>query len=220
VLLTEDFPTWSTGNTAIATANKNTISGVAAGTTTDTAKSISLALGSKGVIDGNPCPTAVFQASGTTNVEKPDHLTVLTDSQQTVNCGSNPSSRVRQITYNVIDTAGSRMQVPFSLRENVPTNTVSSCNQQVVQTGATCTSNIAYEPGALGEFTDFLSPGCPSSPTITVCGFQFASQQWQWCPGTGPPTSIGTIGPVNVQNTLIDVDGNTLGFTPGTTFPK
>jgi hypothetical protein len=68
VLLTEDFPTWSTGNTSIATANKSTISGVAAGTTTDTAKSISLALGSKGVIDGNPCPTAFFQASGTTNV--------------------------------------------------------------------------------------------------------------------------------------------------------
>jgi hypothetical protein len=68
VLLTEDFPTWSTGNTAIATANKNTISGVAAGTTTDSAKSITLNLGAKGVVDGNPCPTGQFQPSGTTNV--------------------------------------------------------------------------------------------------------------------------------------------------------
>jgi hypothetical protein len=171
-------------------------------------------------VDTAPCPNEQFTGSGPSTVEMPDHLSVLADTQQTINCGSNPSSRVRQITYSVVDTAGSRMQVPFSLKENVPTNIVSSCNQQVVQTGAACTSNIAYEPGALGEFADFLSPGCPSSPTITVCGFQFASQQWEWCPATGPPTSIGTIGPVNAQNTLINVDGNVLGFTPGTTFPK
>ena len=215
---TGDFPTWWTGDTAIATANKNSIHGVAAGTTNHYAESDPMYWGIRKAF--NICPVSRPQTTAGTKVERPDHLTVLSDSQQTVNCGSNPSSRVRQITYNVIDTAGSRMQVPFSLKENVPTNIVSSCNQQVVHTGATCTSNIVYEPGALGEFTDFLSPGCPSSPTITVCGFQFVSQQWQWCPTTGVPVSIGTIGPVNAQNTLINVDGNTLGFTPGTTFPK
>jgi hypothetical protein len=110
------------------------------------------------------------------------------------------------------------MQIPFDLRENVPTNVVSSCNNQVVHTGATCTQNTIYEPGLMGEFTDVLFPGCPSSSSVTPCGFTFSNQQWQWCPSTGSPSSIGTIGPVNAENTLIDIDGNILGFTAGTTF--
>jgi len=36
----------------------------------------------------------------------------------------------------------------------------------------------------------------------------------------GQPTSIGTIGRDVVQNTLISVDGNTIGFPVGTKFPK
>jgi len=106
------------------------------------------------------------------------------------------------------------------LRENVPTNIYSSCNGQLVQVGATCTSNISYQPGLMGEFTDYLSPGCPASAGDSPCGFQFAKQQWQWCPGVGQPTSIGTIGADNVENTIINVDGNITGFNPGTTFPK
>jgi hypothetical protein len=102
VLLTEDFPTWSTGNTAIATANKNTISGVAAGTTTDTAKSISLALGSKGVIDGNPCPTAFFQASGTTNVGPYQVEPIDTASQGPAQCKvQGQAGWVRNVTNQV-----------------------------------------------------------------------------------------------------------------------
>src|SRR5439155_22203792 len=97
----------------------------------------------------------------------PDHLLVLGDDQNTLNCGSNPSSLVRRITYEVVDTTETRMQAPFLLRENVPTNIVSSCNEQTVQTGATCTSNLSYLPGAMGEFSDFLAPGCPSSASVT-----------------------------------------------------
>jgi hypothetical protein len=145
---------------------------------------------------------------------------VVKDAQNTVNCSPNPDSRERDITYEVVDTTDTRMQVPFLLRENVPTNIVNSCNSQIVQVGATCTSNTSYEPGALGEFTDFLIPSCPASPTDSPCGFQFANQQWQWYPGVGQPRSIGTIGADNVQNTVISVDGNITGFTVGTTFPK
>lgn len=154
------------------------------------------------------------------SVQQPDHMYVLTDDQKTVNCGSNLSSRTRQITYEVVDTTNAQMRVPFLLRENVPTNIVSSCNGHVVQVGATCKSNVIYLPGTPGLFTDVFVPGCPTSQSNSPCGYQFANQQWQWCPAVGQPTSIGTIGLDNVQNTIINIDGNITGFVEGTTFPK
>jgi hypothetical protein len=213
---TDFWGNWKTANQSIATVDAHGMhTGAGAGSTTSNTQGKLLSPYGR-----YQCTNQGYSPSGGDNVQKPDHLYVLTDTQFTPNCGSGPSSLVRKITYEVLDTTNNRMQVPFLLKENVPTNIVSSCNGGVVQTGATCTSNVSYYPGALGEFQDFLSPGCPSSQNVVPCGFQFANQQWEWCPGVGAPASIGTIGPVNVQNTIINVDGNILGFTPGKTFPK
>jgi hypothetical protein len=147
-----------------------------------------------------------------------DHLLVLSDSTQTQNCGSNPSTLLRQITYEIKDQNNNQLLTVISMRENVPF-TVSSCNGSIVHNGTSCTLNTSLLPNVLSEFTDFLSPGCPNSSTNSPCGFTFANQQWQWCPSSAAPQSMGTIGPVKAQNTLINVDGS-LFFTPGTVFNK
>ncbi|MGH9530735.1 MAG: hypothetical protein ACRD2S_12555 [Terriglobales bacterium] len=206
---------WSSSNTSVATLPTRMLHTVAVGGATG--------WGNVLLQDGNAyphCNNRDMEGQQPVTVQMPDHLYVLTDTAQTLNCGSDPSTQSRQITYEVVDATDFRMQAPFLLKENVPTDIISSCNEQPIMTGATCTSSISYYPGQSGEFTDFLSPGCPSSVSVTPCGFQFPSQQWQWCPANGSPASIGTIGPVNAENTIINVDGNILGFSPGTTFPK
>jgi len=210
-----DAYSYSSSNTSVATVTAvGHTSFVGAGTSTITGFA-------KLQSTQNPsCRPQPYQAPAPTTVQVPEHIVVLGDTQATQNCGAGPSTLARRITYVVDDTNGVRMQTPFLLKENVPTNIKRSCNNTTVQTGATCTPNLSYAPNLMGEFQDFLSLGCPSSQNVVPCGYQFANQQWQWCPGTGSPTSIGTVGPVNVQNTVINVDGNTLGFTPGTTFPK
>jgi hypothetical protein len=171
--------------------------------------------------DGDPmyCPMmADMGADASVAAQMPDHLTVLADVTVTLNCGANPSSQGRSVTYFIKDQEDQQMLSDIQMRENVPT-TVSSCNGNVVQTLVNCTSNTFLKPNNIGEFTDFLSPGCPSSPSNSPCGYTFANQQWQWCPSSSVPKSMGTIGAVKVQNTLITIDGNVVLF-PGTIFPK
>ena len=93
------------------------------------------------------------------------------------------------------------------MRENVHFTT-SNCNDKVVHEGSSCTINTILSPGVLSEFTDAISPGCPNSSTNSPCGFTLAHQQWQYCPSSGSPQSMGTIGTVNAQNTLILVNGS------------
>jgi hypothetical protein len=164
------------------------------------------------------CSGDTLNSTTPVTIPVPDHLVVLSDSTQTQNCGSNPSTLFRQIKYEIQDQNNSQLLTAIGMRENVPT-TVSSCNENIVSTGASCTLNTSFFPGVLSEFTDFLSPGCPNSSTNSPCGYTFAKQQWQWCPSSAPPQSMGTIGPVKAQNTLINVDGNVF-LTPGTVFPK
>ena len=64
--ITDDFPTWWTGNTAIATASGHQINGVAAGTTPHYAQSVKMYFGPK---EYSPtCPLSSQQPIGTTNV--------------------------------------------------------------------------------------------------------------------------------------------------------
>ncbi len=152
--------------------------------------------------DGNDCRVS-DDGDGTT--QNPGKLFVENDTESTPSC-PNKASLQRQITYQIDDTTGTPMYSAIQLRENVP-GTTSSCNNSVVHTGTTCTLNTVYAPGVVNEFTDVLFPGCPSATAVTPCGFQFSNQQWQACENGGQQT-IGTIGPVNAQNSNISVDGN------------
>jgi hypothetical protein len=170
VLLTEDFPTWSTGNTAIATANKNTISGVAAGTTTDTAKSISLALGSKGVIDGNPCPTAFFQASGTTNVGPYQVEPIDTASQGPAQCKvQGQAGWVRNVTNQVQYVNGAAYAVSgLSVSDNIAVGAPNTLGVSSKQEGQTPTTG----DGSFPDTYFVCSTACPGS------GKTGATQNW------------------------------------------
>lgn len=157
--------------------------------------------------------------SAAVTVQVPDHLVVSQDTTSTPNCPSGKHVSLRQINYLIEDPSNTPIATNPRIRENVPTNIVSSCTNSVVQTGATCTSTFNFLGGGVGSFTDVLSAGCPGATTPTPCGFTFQNQQWQWCSPNGN-TSIGTIGKDTVTNSLITVNGNVLGFSPGTTFPK
>jgi hypothetical protein len=215
----EDFDVFfspSSSNTSVATMSVSTMHTVAPGGAQTSGKNELLFQGNL----QSPCVRTNMPGTQGVTVQVPDHLVVLSDSQQTLDCGSDPSTRLRTVTYEVDDVDDRRLQFPFSMRENVPTNIVSSCNGSTVQTGANCVLNTTVEPHLSGEFSDFLSPGCPNSPTNTPCGFVFTNQQWQWCPSSGSPTSMGTIGKDTVDNTIIEMDGNITGFVAGTVFQK
>jgi len=153
-------------------------------------------------------------------VQVPDHLVVLSDKITTLNCSPNPSSQARQILYEIQDQSNTQLGTFINIRETVPSPTISSCTGSPVTTTSSCTSTFLSPPHIIGEFTDSLLPGCPNSPSNSPCGFTFPNQQWQWCPASGLPQSTGTVGPVNAQNTLINVNGNVIGFIPGTIIPK
>lgn len=164
------------------------------------------------VLDCTACSTREQDNPMPLPVPVPDHLLVLNDKTSTQNCGSNPGSAVRAILYEIKDQNDLVLNTVVSMRENVPANTVSSCNNQTVQTGQTCTLNTNFQPGVISEFIDALSAGCPVPASNSPCGFTFANQQWQYCPSASIPQSMGTIGQDKVQNTLISVAGNVLGL--------
>jgi hypothetical protein len=163
------------------------------------------------VLDCTACSTREQDHPMSLPVPVPDHLLVLNDKSTTQNCGSNPGSDLRAILYEIKDQNDLMMNTSVSMRENVPV-TVSSCNNQTVQTAQTCTANVFLQPGVLSEFIDALSPGCPVPASNSPCGYTFANQQWQYCPSSSVPQSMGTIGQDTVQNITISVAGNTFGL--------
>ncbi len=158
------------------------------------------------VLDCTACSTREQFNPMTASLPIPDHLFVLGDSSSTQNCGSAPASEVRAITYLVKDQNDIQILTHLNFRENVPTTT-SSCNNNVVHTGTSCISTFNTVPGVIGEFADVISPGCAVPASNSPCGFTFTNQQWQYCPASGVPQSMGTVGQVNAENILITVAG-------------
>jgi hypothetical protein len=77
-----DFPTWWTDNTAIATANRNQIHGVASGTTNHNAQSIPMYWGFRE--NASSCPQSQQRPNASTNVGQSMELVGAT-------CNANPS---------------------------------------------------------------------------------------------------------------------------------
>jgi hypothetical protein len=205
---TTAYYSWSIANQSIAA-----ISG------SNTAKALSVTGMSPGSTTVHHTVYAGFCSGGGQNpatVQQPNQIYVTWDTTGTVNCPL--TSFARTITYSIEDTSGSPMTMPIPIHENVPP-TSSSCNNQAVQTGSGCVLNNQYAPGALNEFNDYLWAGCPSSLSVEPCGYTFANQQWQYCPASKPPSSIGTVGQDIVNNNSISVDGNTTNLTTTTFKP-
>jgi hypothetical protein len=88
-IITGDFPTWWTGDTAIATANGNKITGVAAGTTTNYAKRKEMYFGH--LTYAPYCPLVQEQPTASTDVGPYQVEPIDTNSQGTVAPGDCPT---------------------------------------------------------------------------------------------------------------------------------
>jgi hypothetical protein len=206
---------FSIGNSSIATiGSTGMITGLAPGETSASFALDDYPIYAVDCSDYEPCPFANPGGGASDDVQVPSQIFVSNDVTATVNCPL--TSVARTITYLIEDSTGAPMDTTVSIRENVPVTT-SSCNNNLVNTGTTCLSNYSYAPGTLNSFNDYLWAGCPSSASVEPCGFTFTNQQWQYCPASGSPTSIGTVGPVNAGNAIISVHGNTTSLE-GTTF--
>jgi len=201
---------WNLGNTNIVKFNspgdQNSSSpnfkGVATGSTYASVNASENGCQSGG--SGSPPPA----------VKVPDHISVNTDNTNAYLC-TYGTSRTRTVNYNVIANDGTVYSNPLSLLETVDPSTKTSCNGAVIMTSYSCT------PQSTGNYTDKFNPGCATNNTLAQgCGFTFPSQVWEWCQPIGVPVPIGDVGQDIVKNISISLDGNTEGFTKGTTFPK
>jgi hypothetical protein len=150
------------------------------------------------------------------SVNKPDHIAVTGDNTTARLC-SIGTSRRRIVGYNVRTASGSLVPENIGVEETVSASTRTSCTGGLVTTSSSCTQIWN------GSFNDTLDPGCPTTATLAQgCGYTFPNQVWEWCEGTYPgitPISLGDIGKDVVDNTVINLGGNTEGFPIGTTFP-
>jgi hypothetical protein len=107
---TVDFPTWWTDNSAIATANRNSIHGVAAGTTNHYARSTPMYWGP--LKDFVSCPISQPQTSANTNVGPYQVEPIDTASQGPAQCTkSGQSGWVRNVTNQVQYVTGAAYAV-------------------------------------------------------------------------------------------------------------
>jgi hypothetical protein len=217
------YQTWSSSNTAVFTMSFDQLTGVSPGSAIMRAHASALPSGTgqdtphsnTGV---GSCPVLQNTALGTGNVaatKLPKYIVVNTDSTQVLAC-PNGTTRFRKVNYNVMATDGTQVTTTISLLETVDPATQSSCTNTTVGTSFQCT------PIAAGNYTDGLSPGCPETAALNNgCGYTFPLQKWEWCnPVTAPIyPNLGTIGTDTVDNTLINLGGNTTQFAAGTTFP-
>jgi hypothetical protein len=109
---TDDFSTWWTGDTAIATANKNSIHGVAAGTTNHYAESDPMYWGIRKAF--NSCPISRPQTTAGTKVQVPTSLHVVSSSPipltNVAGCLATDYGIAINIHYQVLDQNGGALQ--------------------------------------------------------------------------------------------------------------
>jgi hypothetical protein len=161
------YGTWGTGNTAIATANRNRISGVSAGSTSHFA-STQLNRGD-GLTYVKHCPVQLDNPSAPANVRIPYRGSPIRNrfSQPTGFCASGFAGWDRGIVAQIFDQFG----VPFitdgiQVGENV---NVASRNELLVPTqvqtgsGMTAFDSVSGQHGTYVDEFFFCSTQCPAS---------------------------------------------------------
>ncbi|HEY6413786.1 MAG TPA: hypothetical protein VIX42_08865 [Edaphobacter sp.] len=207
----DGFVSWSSANTTVATVDPPSalVRGMGAGSAIQSSPGTMTI----GALDFKKCRIGQYTPGGPATIQIPDHLSVVSDSTNPYTCPIG-ASRQRNVNYNVLDINQNIIVRPISVLETVDPSTLSNCNGASVHTSYSCT------PIATGNFTDGLSPGCPSTAQLAQgCGYTFPDQVWEWCNPVSTPVSIGNIGQDVVDNNIISLGGNSVGFSPGTTFP-
>jgi hypothetical protein len=130
---------------------------------------------------------------------KPHHLLVDVDQYSTNDCQS-----VRRDLRFKVQTQSNRFVTDASVRETFPPPH-NTCTDQDIHPSDNCRP---LDPG--GTFQDALSVTCPADNS--TCGFSMRNQ-WQWCPPSGAPITIGTLNN-DVRKYTITINGSE-HFTPG-----
>ncbi|MGC2539605.1 MAG: hypothetical protein WA372_00295 [Candidatus Sulfotelmatobacter sp.] len=166
--ITGDFPTWSTANTAIATAKLNQINGVASGSTTHSATSELMTWG--GRQGGAGCPEAQKTSSGPVNVGPYQVEPIDTASQGPAQCTkTGQSGWVRNVTNQVQYVTGSAYAVSgLSVSDDISVGTPNTLGVSSAQEGQTPTTG----DGSFPDTYYVCSTACPGS------GQSNALQNW------------------------------------------
>jgi hypothetical protein len=166
--VTGDFPTWWTGNTAIATASGHQINGIAAGTTPHYAKSVEMYWGYREYYSS--CPLTQAEPSAPTNVGPYQVEPIDTASQGLASCSiKGQAGWVRNVTNQVQFSTGapytvSGLSVADVISVGTP-NTLGISNEQQGQTPTT-------GDGSFPDTYFVCSPACPGT------GQSDAIQNW------------------------------------------
>ena len=165
---TGDFPTWWTDDTAIATANRNSIHGVAAGTTNHHAESDPMYWGIRKAF--NSCPISRPQTTAGTNVGPYQVEPIDTASQGPAQCKvKGQAGWVRNVTNQVQYVSGAAYAVSgLSVSDNIAVGTPNTLGVSNKQEGQTPTTG----DGSFPDTYYVCSTACPGS------GKTGATQNW------------------------------------------
>jgi hypothetical protein len=145
----------------------------------------------------------------TFTVRVPDHLTVVSDSGNTLGVSGCPTGMPigRALKLKVVDTAGNFCgAVPLQeLFSNLTTNTCRSDGQGP-------TPDSCFNSAADGTFTDNLTVNC--NTVNGSCGYSL-TDKWQYCPTGGTAKTLATLNDI-VHANQVTVNNNTAGFSHDT----
>ena len=184
---------WWTGNTQIATASNNQISGVGVGSTTNYASGYMPITREIGY--GRQCPNSVHQPSAPVNVTQPYQVEpIATNNQGSAVCPSGQQGWSRTVKNQLQDQTGAPINFAgITMADTLTVQTPNSLNVSGTQTGSFSTASDGTWPD-----TYFVcSSLCPGSGTAS------ALQNWTYS-GLGLPHVNG----LYYSCTSITIDGN------------
>lgn len=159
-----------------------------------------------------PTSGSSITASKAITIIKAGSLTVVHDISTTyTKCGAGLTAKMRTLDYAIM-AGETTITAPIQIIENVPATTDTCSGQVPIRTS--CVANNTVDPMVTNRFADQLFD-CPF-PTGDSCSFAFSNQQWQQCNADGSKSTIGTVGPVSVSSTEIEVNGNATQLPDGT----
>jgi hypothetical protein len=188
--VTGDFPTWWTADTSIATATKNQINGIAAGSTPHYAQSVLMYWGFK--IADSSCPETQAEPSAGTDVQVPTDSKITSQisnyamtTTSSPACPSGEAGWYRRVQKIVIDQNGANITANDSI---ISESLGLTSTNQLNLPAPTSFAPVATSGG--GYFDDqfaFCSPLCPGSSGNTQLTETFTDK-----PSTGGSYTLKT----------------------------
>ncbi len=171
---TGDFPTWWTDDTAIATANKNSIHGVAAGTTNHHAESDPMYWGIRKAF--NSCPISRPQTTASTHVGPYQVEPIATASQFPAACPNGQAGWNRNVTNQLQYLGGSAYAVSGVKVADV----ITIGSRHDLGSGTSTGSATTTGDGSFTDNYSVCSPACTSPNSGETDALQ------NWTAGTSP----------------------------------